>query len=242
MADANASLRVLADRQRRTLYASSMNLAQAAWESGDARRTLELLRQWVPKPGAEDLRGFEWHYWNRQAHQEARSVRLQGLTPQDRATGLVGAVSRDGTRVAGAVDDLARSTSTIRVWDATSGQELWRAPPVPGQFESCSFSDNGQRLLTSQIVRGVDVPNEARVWNVKDGTLVHTSTPPDQCGLVFLSADGERLITDVQRGAGEHVKVDSDSGRSGLRWQGADPDERRPRKRAHNRVIPRGQP
>ena len=38
VADANASLRSLADRQRRTLYASSMNLAQAAWESGDARR------------------------------------------------------------------------------------------------------------------------------------------------------------------------------------------------------------
>ena len=79
-----------------------MNLAQAAWESGNARRTLELVRQWVPKPGESDLRGFEWHYWNRQAHQEARSVRLQGLTPQE-ATGLVAAVSRDGTRVAGAM-------------------------------------------------------------------------------------------------------------------------------------------
>ena len=33
---ANRSLRKLTDRQRRTLYASSMNLAQAAWESGDA--------------------------------------------------------------------------------------------------------------------------------------------------------------------------------------------------------------
>ena len=168
VAEANASLRALADRQRRTLYASSMNLAQAAWESGDARRTLELLRQWVPKPGEKDLRGFEWHYWNRQAHQEARSVRLQGLTPQDRATGLVGAVSRDGTRVAGAVNDLARYTWTIRVWDATSGQELWKPPRSREAFESCSFSDNGQRLLTSHIVRGVGTSSaEARVWDVK---------------------------------------------------------------------------
>ena len=69
----------LADRQRRTLYASSMNLAQAAWESGDARRTLELLRQWVPKPGEEDLRGFEWHYWNRLAHLDEKTVRLAGF-------------------------------------------------------------------------------------------------------------------------------------------------------------------
>jgi serine/threonine protein kinase/WD40 repeat protein len=205
VADANASLRSLADRQRQTLYASSMNLAQAAWESGDARRTLELLRQWVPKPGAEDLRGFEWHYWNRQAHQEARSIRVQGLTPQDRATGLVGAVSCDGTRVAGAVEDLARYTSTIRVWDATSGQELWRAPPVPGRFESCSFSGNGRRLVTSHFVRGVGAYRaEARVWEVQNGTLVHTSTPLVNSETIFmhavLSADGERLVMDVREG------------------------------------------
>ncbi len=211
VAEANASLRTLADRQRRTLYASSMNLAQAAWESGDARRTLELLRQWVPKPAEKDLRRFEWHYWNRQAHQEARSVRLQGLTPQDRATGLLGAVSRDGTRVAGAVNDLARYTWTIRLWDATSGQVLWQAPPVPGAFESCSFSDNGQRLLTSHIVRGVGVPDEARVWDVKNGTLVHTSTPPvnmqSRFTHAFLSADGERLVTDVHEGHANAFKL-----------------------------------
>ena len=210
VADANASLRSLAHRQRQTLYASSMNLAQAAWESGDARRTLELLRQWVPKPGENDLRGFEWHYWNRQAHQEGRSVRLQGLTPQDRATGLVGAVSRDGTRVAGAVDDLAHYTSTIRVWDATSGQELWRASPIPGMFESCSFSDNGQRLLTTHTVRGM-TRGEVRVWEVKDGTLVYASTPlaDTQATFIrgFLSADGERLVTDVRERQGNTVKV-----------------------------------
>jgi serine/threonine protein kinase/WD40 repeat protein len=214
LAEANASLRALADRQRRTLYVGSMNLAQAAWESGDARRTLELLRQWVPKPGAEDLRGFEWHYWNRQAHQEARSVRLQGLTPQDRATGLVGAVSRDGTRVAGAVDDLARYTSTIRVWDAKSGQELWRASPFPGTLESCSFSDNGQRLLTSHFVRGDGTYRaEARVWDVKDGTLVHTSTPLVNTRPIFihafLSADGERLVTDVREGQGNTTTLNA---------------------------------
>ena len=168
------------------------------------------LRQWVPKPGEEDLRGFEWHYWNRQAHQEARSVRLQGLTPQERATGLIGAVSRDGTRVAGAVNDLARYTATIRVWDATSGQELWSAPPVPGVFISCSFSDNGQRLLTSHVLReGGTHRAEARVWEVKDGTLVHTSTRPvyTEPTVAFLSTDGERLFTDVREGQGNTSKL-----------------------------------
>ena len=207
---ANASLRSLADRQRQTLYASSMNLAQAAWESGDARRTLELLRQWVPKPGVSDQRGFEWHYWNRQAHQEARSVRLQGLTPQE-ATGLVAAVSRDGTRVAGAIADLARYTSTIRVWNAANGQELWRSPPFPGVLESCSFSDNGQRLLTNHSVRGAGTNSaEARVWAVNDGTRVYTSPPLVSTEavfiLAFLSADGERLATEVRETQGNTSK------------------------------------
>ncbi len=104
---------------------------------------------------------------------------MQGLTPQERAAGLIGAVSRDGTRVAGAVDDLARYTATIGVWDASSGQELWSAPPVPGVFTSCSFSDNGQRLLATHVPReGGTHSAEARVWEVKDGTLVHTSTRP----------------------------------------------------------------
>src|SRR5262249_55254854 len=62
---ANASLRRLAAEQRRTLYATSMNLAQAAWETGNPARTFGLLRQWVPRPGEDDLRGFEWHYWQR---------------------------------------------------------------------------------------------------------------------------------------------------------------------------------
>jgi WD40 repeat protein len=210
VAAANASLRALTDRQRRTLYASAMNLAQAAWESGDARRTVELLRQWVPKPGEEDLRGFEWHYWNRQAHQEARSVRLQGLTPQERAAGLIVAVSRDGTRAAGAAIDLANYTATIRVWDATSGQELWSAPPVPGVLISCSFSDNGQRLLTSHVLReGGTHRAGARVWEVKDGTLVHTSTRPvfTERTVAVLSTDGERLFTEVREGQGNTSKL-----------------------------------
>ncbi len=210
VAAANASLRALTDRQRRTLYASAMNLAQAAWESGDARRTVELLRQWVPKPGEEDLRGFEWHYWNRQSHQEARSVRLQGLTPHERAAGLIGAVSRDGTRAAGAANDLARYTATIRVWDATSGQELWSAPPVPGVLISCSFSGNGQRLLTSHVLReGGAHRAEARVWEVKDGTLVHASTQPvfTESTFAFLSTDGERLFTEVREGQGNTSKL-----------------------------------
>jgi len=199
-ARATESLRQLAERQRRTLYASEMNLAQAAWESGDARRTLELLRPWIPKPGEEDLRGFEWHYWNRQAHQETRTVRLEGLTPQERAMGVLGGLSRDGRRAAGAVNERNRSQWTLRAWDAISGRELWRSAPVRGAFESCTFSDDGHRLLTWNEVREADVVKaEVRVWEARDGRLIYTSSLLSTISMSLL-ADGERLIIKLREG------------------------------------------
>ncbi len=168
VAEANASLRTLADRQRRTLYASSMNLAQAAWESGDARRTLELLRQWVPKPAEKDLRGFEWHYWNRQAHQESAERSPPG-------TDAPGPGDGSPRRCESRRDEGGRGgerSGSLHLDDPALGRDkrastLAEPPRSREAFESCSFSDNGQRLLTSHIVRGVGVPDEARVWDVK---------------------------------------------------------------------------
>jgi hypothetical protein len=56
--------RSLAEAQRllarRNLYTAQMNLAQQAWEVGNVRRALELLKAQQPRPGQEELRGFEW--------------------------------------------------------------------------------------------------------------------------------------------------------------------------------------
>jgi WD40 repeat protein len=46
-------------------YASDMNAVQQAWDDGNLKRAQGLLRSHIPKPGAFDPRGFEWHYlWN----------------------------------------------------------------------------------------------------------------------------------------------------------------------------------
>ena len=102
-----------------------MNLAQAAWESGDAARTLELLRPWVPKPGENNLRGFEWHYWNRQAHRELKTVRLSGLpaSPGDLPRAEISPVD---SRILAMVEEPGRASQMLRLWDAESGHELWR--------------------------------------------------------------------------------------------------------------------
>ncbi len=53
---------------RRGLYAVHMTLAQLYWESSQVGLLLDSLEKTRPQPGEADLRGFEWHYWNRLAH------------------------------------------------------------------------------------------------------------------------------------------------------------------------------
>jgi serine/threonine protein kinase/WD40 repeat protein len=78
---------------RSSLYQATMNLVPTAWETGNVKRVLELLDEASPKPGEkEDLRNFEWHYWDRLCHAERRS-----LPPID-AVGTKVVFSGDGKR------------------------------------------------------------------------------------------------------------------------------------------------
>lgn len=57
-----------AEKNRRQLYVSQMNLAEQAWEQADIARVREILLGQIPIPGQEDLRGFEWYYLWRSSH------------------------------------------------------------------------------------------------------------------------------------------------------------------------------
>jgi hypothetical protein len=111
---------------RRANYVADMNLAQHAWEENNFVRTRQLLDQHRPKPGEDDLRGFEWHYLNRLFHRDRLTIHAH-----DGFTGSV-VFSPDGQRVfsCGKVRPLhgmQRSRevpSEIKLWDATTGQRL----------------------------------------------------------------------------------------------------------------------
>jgi WD40 repeat protein/tRNA A-37 threonylcarbamoyl transferase component Bud32 len=62
-ADAESQrVKLLADQQRRRLYAADMFQAGQAWEKGDLGTVEALLRQHVPPTDSPDLRSFEWYY------------------------------------------------------------------------------------------------------------------------------------------------------------------------------------
>jgi hypothetical protein len=64
LSEASQRQQAVQARQRAelNLYAADMNLAAQALAAGNRGHALELLRNYRPKAGQEDLRGWEWHY------------------------------------------------------------------------------------------------------------------------------------------------------------------------------------
>ena len=90
---------------RNTLYAAEMNLVQVAAESKQYTRAVQLLDQQRPAAGQPDLRGFEWHYWQRNFQRaRLRSVEVPQLVSTDNLRAPMRIFSRDGTRLAAIVD------------------------------------------------------------------------------------------------------------------------------------------
>lgn len=130
VAGLHESLRQQEQRQRRLLYGARMSLIKNAWEADNTDRVRELLNATRPRPGEEDLRGFEWHYWQRQMHAEQRTIDspFPLLMPsvlsmdQSRAQSDTARFSADNKYIATAAENFG--ATLVRVWEIESGKEL----------------------------------------------------------------------------------------------------------------------
>jgi WD40 repeat protein len=139
-------------------YVADMLVAPAAWETNNLGRLRELLGRYEPRPGREDVRGFEWFYLWRLAHQERRT--LAGPAKQINCV----AVSPDGKLIAaGSVD------KSVYLWDAATGANkeklLGSTLPVTG----VAFSPDGTTLAAASASGTI------KLWDV----ATQKSLPPE---------------------------------------------------------------
>jgi serine/threonine protein kinase/WD40 repeat protein len=203
-AEAEAARRSL----QRSLYASDMQLAEEAWESGDLPRMRDLLERHRPRPDAPDLRGFEWHY-------------LRGLGTTVHVAALAndatfGQLSPDGTRyvyvgrlVAPQPPDVGKKIE-LKLLDVASGQPARRIIPFPGESMGnvgvgLAFSPDGRRFLLAMMVQGASGRSDWRIkvfdWETGRGVWTLTDLGGVPGGADF-DRSGGRLAMVILRSRG----------------------------------------
>jgi WD40 repeat protein/serine/threonine protein kinase len=162
-------------RARDSEAAAKFQLANARWDArrvGDAR---DLLSE-IP---AQYRDNFEWHFCNRQF--EGSDFTCYGHSRQVRCV----AFSPDGTRVATGSDD-----TTIKLWDAVTGQEIGTLSPNQGQVNVVVFSSDGTRIAS------VGSDKTIKIHDVHSGKISATlEGHENHITAVAFTPDGQQLVS-----------------------------------------------
>jgi WD40 repeat protein len=192
-ADAQARKATESQQQsRRLLYASDMNLAHQSLLQNNLGKARRLLDRHRPRPGEDDLRGWEWRYlW-----QLTRSGALATLANRP-VRGVSVSFSPDGGRLAVSWDD-----GRVELWDVPGRRVIRtlsekpvgaRSRPAEGGLTALVAFSPVRNLLaaTSETepvtLHDLDTGQEQIVWRApgRSGWLVHD---------LSFSQDGSRLV------------------------------------------------
>jgi WD40 repeat protein len=116
-----------------------MNLAQRYWERARVGRASDLLERQRPRPGREDLQGFEWHYLWRLCHAE----RFTLAAPLGRVRLL--AYASDGRTLATAAtpENIRPAPAIVQLWQTDNGQVQATLQTHLGALHTLQWSADG---------------------------------------------------------------------------------------------------
>jgi eukaryotic-like serine/threonine-protein kinase len=189
----NQTLRDHQEQQRRIAYTRDMRLVQASWNAGNVDQVRELLASHRAKPDEQDLRGFEWHYWNRQANAESRTFQI----PRGNARVISAAISSDGSRIAQVVN------SQVTIWSVEAGRPLRTItlPLLPRESQTQFLGASEKNLAiawdaTYPADASFSMSKQLQVFDVETGKSLYSIHEP--LGLLATSPDGSRLAAIVR--------------------------------------------
>jgi WD40 repeat protein len=162
------------DRAEGQLYVSQINLAQTEWQYGTAFVAWHHLDacRW-------DLRGWEHDYLFTLFNKNQR--------PFYGHTGWVSRVafSPDGLQIVSGSED-----QTLKVWDATTGQEILTLKGHTDGVEGVAFSPDGKRIVSGSS------DHTLKVWDATAGQEIRTlKGHTGWVGEVAFSPDGKQIVS-----------------------------------------------
>jgi len=193
-ADVEARRAIDSQRQsRQLLYASDMGLAQQSIRLNNLGRARALLDRHRPRPGEDDLRGWEWRYlW-----QQTRSGALTTLAHRS-TRGFDVSFSPDGRRLAVAWYD-----GQVEVWDVPNRRLIRRLPKdAEAIFGHVAFSPIGNLLAATSgtnsiILLDLDSDREPTICRLSNEDAMYFSD-------LSFSRDGSRLVAYAYTVNGRH--------------------------------------
>ena len=193
---AEAKLRQNLTFVEKNTYNWDMLQVQRNWEDGNLKYVLELLDRYRNR---DDLKGFEWHYWER------RNILLLSIKGFTHGVASV-SFSPDGKRiVSGGGLYNGREPGVVKIWDADTGREMLALEGHSAWVWSVNFSPDGKWIVSGggdQTVKLWDATTGQETLTLQGhmGPLWSVRFSPDGTQVVSCSSDNTARVWDAKTG------------------------------------------